>query len=195
LYPCNDVICSLCSASYFTETNSPPCPLCGKEIDIFENENERKEEGEREVVVWPTVGILEEREREGGVVVTETDFIHYGCMRDNDGGWGCAYRCLQMILSNYSLSHSSSSFSSSSSPSSSSSSFALFPPTAMAALTDYRTLISSSPNSPPHSSRWMSLPSIKEIQIVLASLGRIPERDIGSRRWIEPPDAGAYVRR
>jgi len=33
-------------------------------------------------------------------VATPTDFYHYDCNGDSDRGWGCAYRDLQMIISN-----------------------------------------------------------------------------------------------
>lgn len=36
-------------------------------------------------------------------VATETLFFHYDCCGELDFGWGCAYRCLQMILSNLAI--------------------------------------------------------------------------------------------
>ena len=31
---------------------------------------------------------------------TKTDYFHYECLSEYDTGWGCAYRCLQMLLNN-----------------------------------------------------------------------------------------------
>jgi hypothetical protein len=36
-------------------------------------------------------------------------------------------------------------------------------------------------------------PSIVDLQTVLAEIGRIPQSDIGSNRWIEPPDVAALL--
>jgi len=36
-------------------------------------------------------------------VATPTDFYHYDCCGESDRGWGCAYRDLQMIVSNFIL--------------------------------------------------------------------------------------------
>ena len=53
----------------------------------------------------PPIGLVEFfqsecKEEEDGSFATETDYFHYTCMREGDDGWGCAYRSLQMILSN-----------------------------------------------------------------------------------------------
>ena len=42
--------------------------------------------------------------------------------------------------------------------------------------------------------RWSGVPSILEIQCQLAFLGQIPRSDVGSHRWIEPPDAACFFR-
>ena len=42
--------------------------------------------------------------------------------------------------------------------------------------------------------RWAAIPSILEIQCQLAHIEQIPTRDVGSHRWIEPPDAARFFR-
>lgn len=34
-------------------------------------------------------------------ITSETDYFHYECLSEYDTGWGCAYRCLQMLLNNF----------------------------------------------------------------------------------------------
>ena len=193
LYPCNHIACTLC----VTDTMAA-CPLCAKEIVTFGREGlsvTSEESKESHEIVWPSVGIIEQLDSSLGSecsLATPTDLIHYECFRDGDGGWGCAYRCLQMILSN--LLNTQTSLAS---PSPSPSPFSLSPPwysvSAYKAIASTYDSPSSSPH--PHPSRWEMIPSIREIQEVLSSLGRMPTEDIGSSRWIEPPDAGEYLRR
>lgn len=129
-------------------------------------------------VVLPSVGVVEEYAADGTyaqALATATDYFHYGNCGENDGGWGCAYRCLQMILSNLILfSRSNPGFLAPVSPH-------IFPTSYQSSLTH------------PNADRWELVPSIFEIQITLAKIGRMEEHDIGSQRWIEPPDAGAYL--
>jgi hypothetical protein len=109
-------------------------------------------------------------EQDRVMVATETDFFHYTCCGEKDGGWGCAYRCLQMILSNLLLASAAASLTFRSSPA----------PSPLVNVAD--------------SARWHEMPSLNEIQRRLAELGRIAESEIGSTRWIEPPDCAFFLR-
>lgn len=102
---------------------------------------------------------------------TATDFFHYGCLNENDGGWGCAYRCLQMILSNL-LHHNAALV------------FRADPASISAGYVEK--------NVP---EQWQMIPSLREIQQELANLGRIQQKDVGSTKWIEPPDCASFLRR
>jgi len=38
--------------------------------------------------------------KDGIFMASETDYYHYTCCGELDRGWGCSYRCCQMLLSN-----------------------------------------------------------------------------------------------
>ena len=48
------------------------------------------------------VNLFSKRKERGDKVYvsSETDYYHYNCNNENDNCWGCAYRCLQMIVDN-----------------------------------------------------------------------------------------------
>lgn len=97
-------------------------------------------------------------------LASETDLIHYSCLGEADVGWGCAYRCLQMILSNLFL---------------------------FDGRNDEPTDESQDPRG---AARWSAMPNLRSIQVQLFKLKRLKKRDIGGTTWIEPPDVGCYLR-
>lgn len=34
-------------------------------------------------------------------MASDTNYYHYNCLSEDDYGWGCSYRCCQMIVSHY----------------------------------------------------------------------------------------------
>jgi len=99
-------------------------------------------------------------------VVTDTLYYHYNCCNEYDITWGCAYRCLQTLLSNLSLSGFKD---------------AILKNVNLE-LDDYQQI-------------EQVIPSIYEIQVNLARVGNIEQKHVGSTLWIEPPNAAIYLRK
>jgi hypothetical protein len=129
-------------------------------------------------------------------------YYHYTTDDERDDGWGCAYRCLQMVLSSYWASERSAT-----PPHSRLLHLSPLPP-ALAATA------ASSSSTPPSwhqqhdathqityidaSGTIRQMPSLWEIQQRLAlqvdTRGRFTPQHIGSCKWIEPFDICAFVR-
>ena len=135
--------------------------------------------------ILPTEGLVAKfaafvKEQECLRIASHTDFYHYTCCGEKDGGWGCAYRCLQMIISNLL-------FDAALNPSIPATfRDAAAGPSPLAALADVPSL--------PGAGRWALVPSLREIQRRLAEVGALAESDVGSSKWIEPPHCGLFLR-
>lgn len=99
--------------------------------------------------IRPISGLIELFSSSKSHTATPTDYYHYNCCGGEDYGWGCAYRCGQMIVDN---------------------------------------LIKRS--AIPGNTR---IPTLLDIQLVLAKLGIFKESDVGSTKWIEPPEVKAFI--
>jgi len=129
-------------------------------------------------------------------------YYHYNTQGERDSGWGCAYRCLQMVLSAYVGLHPERSFELSHLPTIATAVPALIdvmahPPSwhqgyAAAAEAYDRTCGNVGDGG-------RRVPSIWEIQLRLAydmdTQGRFAPHDIGSHKWIEPFEIATFARR
>lgn len=101
------------------------------------------------------------------ICCSKIDYIHYNTMGEYDEGWGCAYRCVQMILSALAYRGYS-----------------------QDVLLDFEEK-----NKKDDTKEILThLPSIFEIQIALAERGNIEKKDIGTHLWIEPPNCAFYLK-
>lgn len=99
-----------------------------------------------------------------------TVYYHYGCGTDVDFGWGCGYRCCQMLMSSLGWVSNSDS----------------------GAKTNFTAGCggahtgSTGPTGP-------AVPGIQWLQSELAVIGQIPQSDVGSTRWIDPDNVAALL--
>ena len=124
-------------------------------------------------------------------------YYHYNCAGEGDDGWGCAYRCLQVILSY--LAYAGFDKHVLINAIQLQDQYAQKYTQPQTTLEQCSKQISEFKKFAPEfdENQYLSivntLPSIYNIQRALAAINNIPPSDIGSHRWIEPPNAAAYL--
>jgi hypothetical protein len=124
-----------------------------------------------------------------GCAVATTTLYHYGCGIDADFGWGCGYRCCQILLSAVGWKN-----------------IVVAAPVRGTKLSDVprptgaqhgprpRPRSPHSPNAHLDAEATVDVvPEIEALQTILVGLGRGSPNDVGSERWIEPPDVAAIL--